>query len=45
MSSQAGRINGAYGTVDWMPIHFIMSPQDENSLIALVRHSFFIAKV
>lgn len=37
LNQLAGRINGAHGKVDWMPIHYIMVTQDESSLIALVR--------
>lgn len=37
LNQLAGRINGALGKVDWMPIHYTIVPQDETSLVALVR--------
>ncbi len=32
-----GRINGAYGTLEWVPIHYVHRPLSEHELVALYR--------
>ncbi|MEO0496454.1 MAG: trehalose-6-phosphate synthase [Pseudomonadota bacterium] len=39
LEALAGRINGAYGTVDWTPIQYIHRPLPREELAGLYRHS------
>src|SRR5580658_1328 len=37
VNESVGRINGAFGTVQWVPIHYIHRPLSERNLVALYR--------
>jgi trehalose 6-phosphate synthase/phosphatase len=37
VNEAVGRINGAYGTVQWVPIHYVYRPLSERHLVALYR--------
>jgi trehalose 6-phosphate synthase/phosphatase len=37
VNEMVGRINGAFGTVQWVPIHYVHRPLSERHLIALYR--------
>jgi trehalose 6-phosphate synthase/phosphatase len=37
VNENVGRINGAFGTVQWVPIHYVHRPLSERHLVALYR--------
>ncbi|MGH7439550.1 MAG: bifunctional alpha,alpha-trehalose-phosphate synthase (UDP-forming)/trehalose-phosphatase, partial [Polyangiaceae bacterium] len=37
VNETVGRINGAFGTVQWVPIHYVHRPLSERNLVALYR--------